>query len=267
MGKRLIIPGADFSENAIEISSIKTVEGNQSFQILDSVEGAKSFTSDADGYVEIDGYVNYTGDNHAINLFNKASSVTDTTIEEVKNLRLKSGDLRYCFYKCSALKSVTFSDIESINANGLVLNRLFSYCQNLETLRINSKEKIKVLSLSNMFSDGGGKKIKSLDLQRLDTSLMTEMANFFNIGGGNSPDLEEINFSGWELSSLDITIATNYQYAFNLCGSLQKAIINGCNAATITKLKTILSTVNPSNPWVWVESTDASGNSILIHQS
>jgi len=267
MGKKLIIPGADFSANAIEVTSIKTVSGNQSFQILDSIEGVKSFTSDADGYVEIEGYVNYTGDYHAINFFNKASSVTDITIEEVKNLRLKTGDLKYGFYKCSALKSVTFSDIKSTNANGLALNWLFSSCQNLETLRINSKEKIKVLSLSSVFSNGGGKKIKSLDLQRLDTSLMTEMANFFNIGGGNFPDLEEINFSGWDLSSLDTSVTSNYQYAFNLCKSLQKAIINGCNAATITKLKTILSTVSSSNPWVWVESTDASGNSILVRQS
>lgn len=268
MGKKLVIPGADFSENAIEISSIKTVEGNQFFQILDSVEGVKSLTSDAQGYQEITGNITFNGAYNANNIFNIAPSATDNVIEVAKHLRLNSNALQYAFYKCGALKEVSIAELNITTDNAITCSNMFRYCTNLEKVSIKSSQKIKVSSLNFMFADGC-KNLLKLDLSMFDTSAMTKnMQNFFNAGGSAPyPKLQEVDFSGWDLSSFDTSTTTNYQYAFNLCSSLQKAIINGCNAATITKLKTILSTVSPSNPWVWVESTDASGNAILVHQS
>lgn len=268
MGKILVIPGADFSENAIKISSFKTVQGSQAFQVLDSVTGVKSLVSDSEGYAEVDGVINYNGASDGNNLFNLAHSATDNVIEEVKNLRLKSTTPQYAFHRCDALKEITIAELDITTDEPVSCGFMFRYCTALEKLTIKASRKIKVQSFNFAFA-GGSKNLLNLDLSMFDTSaLQGNMREFFNTGGSAPyPKLQVVDFSGWDLSSFDISTATNYQYAFNLCGSLAKAIINGCNATTIAKLKTILSTVSPSTPKVFVESTDASGNAVLVPQT
>jgi surface protein len=254
MGKKLIIPGADFSANAIEITTFKTVSPNTAFQIKDS-RGVLNLTSDEDGLCEYEGEIQYTGGSTAINLFNISTNTGTPNIESVSGLRLNTSDLRYAFGKCSNLKYVSIADIEA--ASSIAISSMFIDCPQLETVVFPKNSRINVTILDRMFLRNSS--LTKLDMSMFDTSAITTITEFVRVNSGIHP-ITEVNCSGWDLAALDISVTTNYQYAFGGCRNLKKVIINNCNSDTIAKLKVVLAT----SGLTYTEGTDSQGNSILV---
>lgn len=259
MGKKLIIPGADFSQNAIEIATIETVYPNTSFQIVNNGT-AVNVQSDANGIYEHEGYIKFAGGQQT-NMFNGAIATSGSSpeIKKVRSLRLELSSLASCFRNCPNLEEVSISDI-IVDSESVTVSYAFGFCENLTNVIFPTNRRIVLGSnLNYMFQSCS--KIKKIDLSMFDTSGVTKIANFWIGEGGAVLELEELNLSGWDLSSLDTSSISNYQYAFFNCNNLTKVIVNNCDSSTITKLITILGAYSTKT---YTQGTDAQGNTVLI---
>lgn len=256
MGKKLIIPNANFSENALAITTFKTVSPNTSFQIKDST--VINAQSNANGLYQHEGVINYSGSVSAITFFNVLVNSTQPTVEEIRGLRLKTSAMNYGFSNCNSLKKVIFADFEQTQQD-IQLNRIFEGDTNIEELVFPTHRRISVSKLN--FALHGVTKLKKLDLSMFDTQNLDQMPQFMMGMSGEAIDIEELNLSGWDLSSLDISVEANVKYAFYGTIKLTKVIVNDCDSTTITKLITLL---GANSTLSYTQSTDTQGNTVLI---
>lgn len=196
MGKKLIIPGADFSANGIEIPLVVTIKANKSIII-----GGKTYTAgDADTDFEIDTipsdfYLNYNEDVKYIRIgspftipsmggaFRDLANLEEivfaakvrTTVGvanilfanntslkkfNAKNLYYEADNASMIFYNCSALTEVKNMDNFSENITNTSL--MFSGCSELTSLNLSNLKTANVTDMSNMFKDC--KKLRTLIL-------------------------------------------------------------------------------------------------------
>lgn len=195
MGRKLIIPGADFSANGIEIPLVVTIKANKSVVI-----GGKTYTAgDADTDFEIDAipsdfYLNYNEDVTYIRIgvpFTIPSMSgafrNNSNLEEVifaakvktygigntlfanctslkkfnaKNLYFEAQNASSLFYECTSLKEVTNLD----NFSDIIINTasMFSGCKELTNLDLSKIKTSNVTDMSHMFK--GCEKLRTLTL-------------------------------------------------------------------------------------------------------
>lgn len=185
MGRKLIIPNADFSINGIEIPLIVTIKANKSITI-----GGKTYTAgDADTDFEIDTipsdfYLNYNEDVTYIRIGvpftipSMGGAFRDlANLEEVVfAAKVKTyGIGNVLFANCPSLKRFNAKNLyfESGNAS-----MIFYSCSSLTEVKNLNNFSEAIHNTSSMFN--GCSELTNLDLSNLKTSNVTDMSYMFN---------------------------------------------------------------------------------------
>ena len=141
------------------------------------------------------------------------------------NFKTKNGlDFRWMFSGCKKLTSLDISNFDLSSA--LWIGNMFSECENLEYIKFNYFYNLSLVNdINNLFS--GCKKLKSLDLSFLDTSLAINLDYMFY----NCIDLQYLNIPNLKTSNVNST-----EFTFAGCKSLKILNIQSFVNSNITNL-------------------------------
>lgn len=235
MGKRIIIPGADFSVNAIGIA--KAVEGTQSPQyvyVANTKDPSESFdwnshkvavTIDTDGTIKS---FNIPDNTTALPYFFSGASLENSWIKEVDLSYLSQyplTTLKRLLYGSLLLDKVLLSGrFDNVRGYDAVTNMFYNCNHGVDVVIDPGFNAPQLTSLELMFNRSHVKSIKGLEY--LITSKITNMNYMFTY----CDELEEIDFSGCNTENV-----TTFMNLFNNTPSLSRLIgINELNTANVT---------------------------------
>lgn len=197
MGKKIVIPDADFSANGIVIPMIIKIKAGQSV-VIDGV----TYTGGVNGQAyELDTIPTTFHESSAVTYL---ESVTINTTEFI----LKQG---YFQYQDGLQKVAILSQIQTTNN----LNTAFAYCKKLRELTgIGNFSTTGVTNFSQMFRSCEA--LTSLDVSNFDTSEATNISNMF----AGCTYLTTL-----DLSSFDTSNVTDMSRVFSGCNRLQTLVL------------------------------------------
>jgi len=193
MGKSLIIPNANFSENAIVIPLRFLLAANSSVELQNGDVYPSSGTTDADTYFEVmdeddvpiynifavgtgdgspnvkEAAINLTTKRIYTNLFNACTGLTRAKV----TAKCKT-DIKNMFLSCGALK---YADITGLDITGVQsINVMFRDCRVLEDILFGTKDFSNVITFKELFVRCFRLKNISGNISGLGAATLTENA-------------------------------------------------------------------------------------------
>lgn len=187
MGKKLVIPGADFSTNGIAIPMVIKIAAGQSVVI-----GGNTYSGGTNGEAyELDTIPSTLHENSAVTYLELVTVNTPEFIlkdgyfqyqQGLKKLSILqpvqvTNDLKTAFAYCRTLAE--FNGINNIETAGVTnFSQMFRSCEQLVNLSLTHFDTSSATTLSNMFA--GCANLKTLDLSSFVTTSVTDMSRVFS---------------------------------------------------------------------------------------
>jgi surface protein len=255
MGRVLIIPGADFSANKLQIIDLVT-KNNVPFYVYygqNVVDSGGDIITGIEGVKVVNGsiypneladlgmlvftassYINSSNVSTPIHLYNADQSVDygvsypnnpDTLIK----ISFADMDVSNMVRFLSANQSLEMADLSSINANDA--DSFLNFCifnKSLVSFKMPKRNVSSAISLRSLFR--GCEKLESLDLSNFDGSGATDISQIFR----DCVKLTTLNLNGWDMSAV-----TNAINAFYNCSNLVSVNMTGWNMTNIKNISQV----------------------------
>ena len=182
MGKKLVIPGADFSTNGIAIPMVIKIAAGQSVVI-----GGNTYSGGTNGEAyELDTIPATFHENSAVTYLELVTInspdfiLRDGYFQYQQGLKKVSflseinmaNDIKTSFANCSILEEIT--GLENLNTEGVTrFDQMFRGCPSLASLDVSNFDTSAATNISNMFA--GCAALTALDLSSFDTTKVTDM--------------------------------------------------------------------------------------------
>lgn len=281
MGKKIIVPGADFSANGIAIPMIIKIKAGQS-AVIDGI----TYTGGVNGEAyELDTIPSTFHESSAVTYLENVTINTSEFILKQGYFQYQQGlkkvsilspvstttNLNTVFAYCNVLEEI--SGMENFSTEGVTnLSQMFRSCAQLASIDVTHFDTSACTNISNMFA--GCTKLKTLNLSSFDTSKVTDMSRVFS---GNTVLETIILGTGWDMIGKTVTdlfylnvrlasiVAPNCQSTdYGTSGTQMMALINaiqssGMNATrnttplviTCGDNKTVTGTYVHGTGWTW----------------
>ena len=187
MGKKLVIPGADFSTNGIAIPMVIKIAAGQSVVI-----GGNTYSGGTNGEAyELDTIPATFHENSAVTYLELVTInspdfiLRDGYFQYQQGLKKVSflseinmaNDIKTSFANCSILEEIT--GLENLNTEGVTrFDQMFRGCASLASLDVSNFDISAATNISNMFA--GCAALTALDLSSFDTTKVTDMNRMFS---------------------------------------------------------------------------------------